>query len=361
MASSFLFIERFPALVPPLIIFLLAFFIAFHVTLLMRAIAPHCGLMDHPGGRKTHAAPIPCSGGVAIVCGVLVSLLLTYGNSPQIHAILAAGVGIAVVGFLDDLYGVSAPIKLLALAVACLALSTAGIGLNRTPYPVLNYALTFLWIAGVSSAFNAIDNTDGLAGSICVISGLAIFLLGWSTWQIGFSFLAMALAGSVLGFLHHNIPRARIYMGDTGSFFLGYILAVLVIFGEWSESGMRSFLSGCFVLALPIFDLGLTTLLRARHGIISGLLEALSHSDRDHLSHRLQHMGFSQGRMLAILCLLSVACCEVALIIVSAPGPVAAVVVGLAVLMLGWFGLHLDRRTSLPGLWVHGKPKSATR
>jgi UDP-GlcNAc:undecaprenyl-phosphate GlcNAc-1-phosphate transferase len=232
-----------------------------------------------------------------------------------------------------------------------------GIGLNRTPFPVANAVLTFLWIAGVSSAFNAIDNSDGLAGSICVISAAALFFMGWSTWQLSFSFLAMALAGGVLGFLHFNMKPARIYMGDTGSFYLGYILAVLVIFGDWSESGVRSFLGGCFVLAVPIYDLGLTTVLRARHGVISGLLSAIAHSDRDHISHRLLKMGMSHGQMIRTLCLLSFGCCCVALVVAKAPGPVAAGVVVIAVAGLTGFGYHLDRRTSVPELWLNPPSK----
>jgi len=346
-----LYIEKYPEFVPPLIIFLLAFFLGVQGTLLTRFLSLRLGVLDQPGGRKVHDAPVPCLGGLAIVFAVTISLLLSYGRSPELLVILAVGLGIALVGLLDDVAGVPAWLKLAVLGVGCVVLMMNGIGLNRTPFPVVNAVLTFLWIAGVSSAFNAIDNSDGLAGSICAISAAALFLMGWSTWQISFSFLAMALAGSVLGFLHFNMKPARVYMGDTGSFFLGYILAVLVIFGDWSESGVRSFLAGCFVLAVPVYDLGLTTILRARHGVISGLLSAIAYSDRDHLSHRLLKMGLSHGQMIAALCLLSFGCSCVALVVAKASGPVAAAVVGLAVAGLAWLGLYLDRQTSVPELW----------
>lgn len=352
-----LYIEQYPEIVPPIIIFLLAFFLGLHGTLVTRILSLRFNVLDHPGGRKAHDAPVPCLGGLAIVFAVTVSLLLSYGRSPEIIIILAVGLGIALAGLLDDISGVPAWVKLVVLAVGCGILMMNGIGLNRTPFPVVNALLTLLWIAGVSSAFNAIDNTDGLAGSICAISAAGLFLMGWSTWQLSFSFLAMALAGGVLGFLHFNVKPARIYMGDTGSFYLGYILSVLVIFGEWSESGVRSFLAGCFVLAFPIYDLGLTTLLRARHGVISGLLSAIAYSDRDHLSHRLLKMGLSHGQMLRTLCLLSCGCGCVALVVANAPVPVAVGVVAIAVAGLAWLGLYLDRQTSVPDLWLHPPAK----
>ena len=350
------YIDRFPTLVPPMIVFLLAFFVSVHLTWVLQGLSRRLGILDHPDERKPQPAPVPCTGGVAVVTSVTVSLLLSYGRSPQVQVILWVGLGIAAVGLLDDVFSVRAAVKLLALAVGCLVLSRHGIGLNRTPWAALNWALTFLWVAGVASAFNAIDNADGLAGSICLISAAAIFFLGWSTWQMAFSFLAMALAGAALGFLHHNVKPARIYLGDCGSFFLGYVLAVLVIFGDWSENPLQSFLGGCFVVGLPIYDLALTTLLRVRHGIVKSLADAIAYSDRDHLSHRLLRMGLSHGQMLAALCALSAAGGAVGLLIVRSPPAGAAALAVVSALALAALGLYLDGRTSCPALWLNPAP-----
>jgi UDP-GlcNAc:undecaprenyl-phosphate GlcNAc-1-phosphate transferase len=256
-----------------------------------------------------------------------------------------------MVGVLDDVFDVSAMVKLFALAAGCAVLAMYGIGLNRTPWPLLNFALTFLWVAGVASAFNAIDNKDGLAGVICFISAVSLLLFGWSTWQKGFAFLAAALAGSVLGFLHFNWPPARIYMGDAGSFFIGYVLAVLVIFGEWSDVSVNSLISGFLVVAVPVYDLALTTLLRIRHGVVKNVIDAIACSDSDHISHRLLALGVSHGGMLAIFGAIALLCSGVAAMVrhLSPAGAIGAA----ALLTLGFaaFGWYLDRNTSKPELW----------
>jgi UDP-GlcNAc:undecaprenyl-phosphate/decaprenyl-phosphate GlcNAc-1-phosphate transferase len=346
------YIDRYPALVRPLVIFLLAFFLSLHVTWLAIRLARRLGILDHPGPRKPQDRPVPCLGGVAVVIAVVVSLLLSYGRPTEVQTILYVGVGIAVVGLLDDIFGVRAAVKLLALGAACVILASYGIGLNRTPYPIVNCVLTFVWVAGVASAFNAIDNADGLTGTLCLISAVALFLLGWSTWQLAFSFLAMALAGGTLGFLHHNMKPARIYLGDAGSFFLGYTLSVLVIFGEWSESGTRAFVGGFLILAVPVYDLGLTTLLRIRHGIVRNPVEAIAHSDRDHLSHRLRRLGLTHGQMLGVMSLMNAVCCASAIVVVHAPAAPAALTVLAIALLLGAFGLYLDAKTSSRDLWT---------
>ncbi len=349
------YIESYPEIVPPIIIFLLAFFISTHGTWLTRKLSIRFGVLDHPEARKMQQEPVPTLGGLPIVIAVVTSLLLTYGRSSELQVIMYVGMGIAAVGLLDDLIGVRAGIKLLVLAVGCAVLSKYGIVLGRTPFPLLDFALMFLWVAGVASAFNAIDNVDGLSGGVCVISAIMLFALGWSTWQIGFSFLAMALAGSVLGFLQFNFKPAKIYMGDTGSFFLGYILAVLVVYAEWSDNPWRSFLSGCFIVALPIYDLALTTLLRGKHGIVRNLIEAIAHSDRDHLSHRLLKIGLSHRKMLAVLYGLTAVCCVVAYVVARGTALFATLAVVIALALLTWFGIRIDQLTSSKELWVNGK------
>ena len=331
------------------------------MTGVMRWAGRRLGVVDPPSRRKLQPAPVPRMGGVAIFLSAALALWITYALSSEVRAksphdfevILLVGAGIALVGLMDDVFSVPAILKLGVLAVGCLVLAWHGIGVNRTPIPAVNYVLTFLWVAGVASAFNAIDNADGLAGSVALTSALVLFVMGWSSWQVHFSFLAMAIAGAVLGFLHHNMSPARIYMGDCGSFFLGYILAVLVMYGDWCENPIRSFVAGCMVVAFPVYDLGVTTILRIRHGIVRTPLQAIAYSDRDHLSHRLLRLGMPHRRMLAILTGISGAFCLAGLYAVRAPGPALAGTVVLAVAFMVWFARDLNRRTSAPDLWVN--------
>lgn len=342
---------RYAPLVPPVVIFLLAFFISVHATRIARRLSLWTGFLDSPSARKAQQHPVPLFGGVAIALSTSLALWLSYGRTPEITLIMAVGVAIALVGFLDDLFGVSALVKLFALMAGCAVLYSNGIGLNRTPWPVANFGLTFLWVAGVSSAFNAIDNKDGLAALICFIGAVSLFVLGWNTWQIGFSFLAAALAGSVLGFVHFNWPPARIYMGDSGSFFIGYILAILVVYGEWASGSVSSFISGLFVVFIPVYDLGLTTLLRIRHGVVRNPIEAITCSDSDHTSHRLLALGVPHIGMLASLGSLAVLCSILAAVIRNLDTAGGLAVAFIALLGFGAFGWVLDRRTSKPGLW----------
>ena len=161
----------------------------------------------------------------------------------------------------------------------------------------------------------------------------------------------MALAGGILGFLHFNMPPARMYMGDGGSFLLGFMLAILVIAIDWSDSSGKALAAGVLVLAFPVYDLTVTSILRLRHGICRTPLDVIAYSDTDHLSHRLRKMGFSQRGMLLVLCSIHAACCGLALAIVRCPLGLAACGVILLLLFLTGFAIHVDRRSSTPDLW----------
>lgn len=353
------FLSRSPNLMLPMILFLLAFFISIHATGVLQRVARFLGVMDRPGGRKRQASPVPYLGGVAIYAGVLAALVIgvwasgsmRWSDLGAVPTILLASGFVFLVGLADDIWGVHSLLKLAVLAAACVFLLSRGIGVTRTPWLLVNYGLTFLWVAGISSAFNAIDNTDGLAGSIALISCGVLFLLGWATWQTEFSWLTMALAGGILGFLHHNINPAKIYMGDSGSFLLGFLLSVLVMFGEWSDNAWQSLLAGALVVAFPAYDLGLTSVLRIRHGIVRSLVGLIAHSDTDHLSHRLQKMGYSQRRMLLVLGGLHVIVCLAAMLVARRPMWVVWSVFALMGLILLAFGIHVDRASSRAGLW----------
>jgi UDP-GlcNAc:undecaprenyl-phosphate GlcNAc-1-phosphate transferase len=361
-------LDRYPDLVFPIMIFLLAFFISLHLTGGLWRFAQVAGIVDRPGGRKTHAVPVPCLGGAAIYLAVLLSLGLAYGLSVEIRLndvedmtiILAVGTLVFLVGLLDDLRPVPAWLKLVVLAIGAVVLSVHGIGLNRTPFGALNALLTFLWIAGVASAFNAIDNKDGLAGGVALISATALFAMGWSSWQLPFSFLAMAIAGGTLGFLHHNMNPAKIYMGDSGSFTLGYFIAVLIVYGDWSDSPVQSFVCGCLIVVLPAFDLALTSCLRLRYGVVHSIGEVIAHCDTDHLAHRLLKLGLSHRRMLTVLLGVHALCCLAGAYLAHEPVIVAVPVLAGLVLVGVVLARYADRASASPDLWTEGRRMATT-
>lgn len=285
--------------------FIAVFFIALTITALsmpwVQRLAIRLGFVDTPNHRKLHTEPIPLLGGVAIIGGAVVALLLIarvfYGRFPEsvVGVLVSAGV-VALVGLVDDRLGLPAWAKLLGQFVGFVILVYFGIYV-QLPLPlVLNYALTFVWLAGISNAINFMDNMDGLSAGVSAVAAAFILLLGTLNAQFLVSALAAALLGAALGFLRYNFPPARIFMGDAGSLFLGYLLAVLGIQLRFPEnSNFVTWMVPVFVLGLPIFDMTLVVFSRLRRGVSPNT------PGKDHLSHRLVHRGFSQRETVLIL------------------------------------------------------------
>ncbi len=264
----------------------------------VRWLAPKLGAMDHPSAVKIHLRATPRLGGAAIFCGFLISLLglgiITESQKGVlIGAILAHGIG-----FLDDTRSVPAAIKLAALFVITAFLARSGVMVHLCPFPVVNFILTLLWIVGVTSAFNAMDHMDGLAAGLTFFASLAYAYVSFQNGQWAWGLMSVALMGSSLGFLAYNFPPASIFMGDSGSFFLGYLLAAMSIMGIWSTNPMKSMFVPVFILGLPIFDLIYTVIRRQRNRVTRSLNQIVTFSGKDHFSHRLLKMGMTQRQAL---------------------------------------------------------------
>jgi hypothetical protein len=162
-----------------------------------------------------------------------------------------------------------------------------------------------LWIAGITSALNSVDNTDGAAGGVTAVAAAGVcavtFMRQPSVDQPYLLALACALMGACCGFLRYNWPKARIYLGDNGSFLLGFTLACLLLFAKWSDNPIRSAIIPWVLVTVPVLDLVLSTLLRYHHGVVRTLREAIVHCGHDHLAHRLQALGMSQAGASAAL------------------------------------------------------------
>ncbi len=282
-------------------IFLIALTVTGFSTRWARRAALRLGFVDAPAQRKLHSTPMPLLGGVAILIGAAAAVLAVAGQLPRsVAGVLAASGVVALFGLWDDRRHLPAWAKLVGQFIGFVILTFFGIQVRLPVSDLLNYAITFLWLAGISNAINFLDNMDGLSAGVSAVAAAFILLLGLQNEQILVSALAAALLGASVGFLRHNFPPARIFMGDAGSLFLGFLLAVLGL--QLRFPGNVNFVTWMvpvFILGLPIFDMGLVVFSRARRGISPNT------AGKDHLSHRLVDMGYSQREAVLILYLLA--------------------------------------------------------
>ena len=204
--------------------------------------------------------------------------------------------------------------KLGSLVVATLVLAHFGVRLNVFQWLPLDVALTILWIVGVTSAINGIDNMDGLAAGISAIVATVYLFIAIQVWSVSrtetslswFGMLSAGLIGATLGFLVYNFKPAKIFMGDSGSFFLGYTLAALGVMGEWTPNRVVSCTIPVLLLGVPLFDFAYVLIARIITGETRTLGSVINHCAMDHLSHRLLWMGFSQRQAVLFIYLLCV-------------------------------------------------------
>ena len=277
-----------------LAIFLVALMVTAISTPRLLHFANRLRFLDTPDERKLHANPIPLLGGIAIVLGALLAMLgavfIAYGYLPRpVIGVLLASSVVALVGLVDDRLGLPAWAKLAGQFCGFIILAYFGIRVQLPIPEPLNYAITLLWLAGISNAINFMDNMDGLSAGISAVAASFILLLGTINEQFLVAALAAAILGACLGFLRYNFKPARIHMGDAGALFLGFLLAVLGIQLRFPEnSNFVTWMVPVLVLGLPIFDMTLVVFSRLRRGVSPNT------PGKDHTSHRLVYLGLSQ-------------------------------------------------------------------
>lgn len=276
----------------PLFVLLCAFLIAVATTPLARYLALRTGTVDAPDQRKIHSTPIPLLGGLAIYVGC-VGALLVFGDRfyiREVIAIIAAATLVSACGLVDDRWTLHAYPKLLGQATAAAILVYAGVQIQLFETPWYNWTLTMLWIVGITNALNLLDNMDGLSSGVATVCGIFFLLLAAQSGQILVSALAAGLIGACLGFLRYNFNPASIFMGDTGSLFIGLLLAVLGIKLRFpSNITAITWMIPLAVLALPVFDTTLVFVSRLSRG-----LNPLTTPGKDHVSHRLVAGGMTR-------------------------------------------------------------------
>ena len=287
------------------IAFLLAFITSFVVTPYTMRLAKKVGAIDIPNKRKVHSKPIPRLGGIAIIAGFIISvvylliifsvektIILQYETVVKLIGFLIGILILAIVCFVDDAKGIPALVKLGAQILAALVVISCGIKIDTVALPFLadnvyldnifSYIITLIWIIGVTNAINLIDGLDGLSSGISLIASvslLVIFSLNGMTDMVAIV-LITALAGAIVGFLPFNFNPAKTFVGDTGSNFLGFSLAVISIMGVAKTYTAIVVVAPIIILGLPILD----TLFAIIRRIVKGKsIKAIFAPDKGHL------------------------------------------------------------------------------
>jgi UDP-GlcNAc:undecaprenyl-phosphate GlcNAc-1-phosphate transferase len=316
--------------------FLAAVLLTMLGTPLVRRVALATGFLDQPAAHKSHAGPIPYLGGVAVIVGAMVGFLAGPGVVPRIAVVAVGACVMGAVGLLDDSRPLGLTPRLAAQTSAAIAAIAAGVSMHATRITILDWALTLVWIVGITNAFNLLDNMDGLAGGVAAVVAAGAFTLAALGGQVVVAGLTAALTGACLGFLAYNIRPAAIFMGDAGSLFLGFLLAVAALELDPSLPQPASFTVPILLLAVPLLDTGTVSLARLRRG------RSVAHGGRDHLSHRLVARGLSPGMAVVVLVATSLACALAAVAAGRRLVPLAAALGG-GVILIGALGLFTTR------------------
>jgi len=282
--------------------FLLALLLSLLGTPRAAEAARRFGIVDRPDGRlKKHTEPVPYLGGLAVYAAFLVALSLTFRFDSRVLGLLFAGSLAVTLGLIDDLGALRPATKLAGQVVACVVLVQSGVSIQIAVLPAwLNLALTLLWVLALVNAINFLDIMDGLAAGVCAIAAFFLMVVAHLNGEPVVERMAAALAGALLGFLPSNFNPARIYLGDTGSLFLGVTLAGLAIVGRYAEQNRIAYFSPLLIMGVPIFEIAFVTVMRWMRGRRPWM------GSSDHTALRLRALGLGPVPAVLILYLASI-------------------------------------------------------
>lgn len=291
-----------------LLSFAVALVVAFLMTPPVKRFAQRVGAMDVPrDGRRVHDHPVPRMGGLAIFLGFTVSMILFVSFTTQVLGLMLGALIIAAMGAVDDIVNLRPWIKLSIQIIAALVAIRCGIIFNAVSNPnfmsdvvtipigSLSIPLTVLWIVGCTNAVNLIDGLDGLAVGVSGISSMTMLIVSLFVADANTTFILAALCGACVGFMPFNLNPAKIFMGDVGSQFLGFVLACVSVMGLFKLHTVITFLVPVLAMAIPLADTVFAVFRRVLHG------QSPFHADKGHFHHRLLAMGLNQKQAVAVL------------------------------------------------------------
>lgn len=320
---------------------LLAFAASWLLCRLVLRYAPRLGLIDEPSERKVHRLPVPKGGGLAIYAALVLCQAVASFHFADAPVLLGVGLGIVVLGLADDRYSLPWQFRLAVQAALALAVLAAlgAIGAESSRF-WLPWPLAWIWIVGLTNAFNMLDNMDALSAGtgciICVLSAAVCLVTGISGGTDAI-LMYLVLAGALAGFLVYNRPPARMFMGDAGSTFLGFLLGLesLRPTAPTDRPVQNAGVALC-LLAIPLYDMVTVIVIRLLQG------RSPFHADKQHLSHRLTDLGLTQSQ--SVMCILAWgAVVGLAGILLRPLGPAATLTIvlsGWAVMLTSELALH---------------------
>lgn len=307
------------------------FFLVFPI----KRLAIKWNVVDVPGKRKIHKHITPGMGGLAIFLGAAIGMVYLQPEHVNLMAISLGACIIIVTGILDDKYNIRPIVKLLGQLSAAALLVFSGLIIEKLTIPFIGMVdlgwwgipITILWVVGITNAINLIDGLDGLATGVSTIGLLSMFVMSLIDLQLFAAYLSIVLIGANLGFLYHNFYPAKIYMGDTGSNFLGYMIAVISMLGLFKNVAILAFVIPIIILALPIFE----TVFSIVRRLINK--QHVMEADNKHIHYQLLHSGLSHPQTVIVLYAFAFLFGVLAIVFANAPLGVT-VGVGLVILIL---------------------------
>lgn len=275
---------------------IIAFIVAYFSGFFYKRLAFKLDILDVPDSkRKIHARPTPLLGGVAIYTAVIVSIFINFGQFAQLTPIVLGGTVMLLVNLLDDIRGLSAKLRIAIELIVALLVILSGTHIDFLPHgfwgDLGEIIITLIWIVGLTNAFNYLDGMDGLAAGSAVINLLFFSIILLSTAQIQTGFFALILSAACLGFLPHNFSKEKMFLGDSGSTFLGFTMACLALVGNWASDNIVKISIPILIMGVPIFDMIFTTYTRIKDKKVKTIVEWLKYAGKDHFHHSLVYVG----------------------------------------------------------------------
>jgi len=334
-------------------IFLISLLLVLVLTPLFRKLAFKSNFLDYPDPRKIHLQPTPLLGGASVFLGfcgaVLLSFLSGYPWTNELSGVLIGGIIVIGFGLWDDKFGMQPGVKFLGQILASFIFLLVSHSLGSLSFGVIGDLLLFLWMVGLMNAINFLDNMDGLCSGISFIATTAFMLIFIFNGQGDQIILCLAFMGALLGFLVYNFPPAKIFLGDAGSMFNGFILSALGILFAKKNSSFNLLLAPMLILSYPIFDISLVTFTRLKEG------RKFYKGGKDHSSHRLMNLGFHLKKTLGSIYLISLSLGIIGVLVFSIfESPWKVLIAFWVGLLLAILGTYLHRRFARVGekLWL---------